>query len=143
MGTNTIANGDLQILEDARVANPAWFDAIMVGAEIMSERRKKWSGKSNPFTNFIKWAQAEHVPVEQVFRWALSLKVTRDQDSEALDDSLLDNDIDKVNYSALAAGWRMLSPAEKMANMLEVGVWIDSRLLVDWKLIDGQSVLKE
>ncbi len=135
----SITAGDLEILVGARAANSAWFDAIMVGAEIMSERRKKWSGKSNPYTNFIKWAQAEHVSVEQTFRWALSLKVTRDQDSEAVDDSLLDNDIDKLNYSALGAGWRMLPMAEKLAMMLEVGPWIDASLLKNWEMADGEE----
>lgn len=141
--TGTIASGDLQILEDARVANPAWFDAILMGAEVMVERRKKWSGKTNPFANFIRWAQMNGVPVQQVFKWAITLKLTRDQEAEAFDDSLLDNAIDGVNYPALGAGWMTLTPFQKMACMLELGPWIDSGLLEDWKLVDDQAVPQE
>ena len=135
--TEPIGTGDIQILQDARAANPQWFDAILIGAEIMSERRKKWSGKTGPFANFIRWSQMNGVPVEQTFMWAITLKLTRDQDTEAQDDSLLDNDIDKGNYALLAAGWRLLPAADKMAAMLELGPWIDSKLIEHWSLIDG------
>lgn len=135
--TEPIGEGDIQTLLDAREANPAWFAAILLGAETMAERRKKWSGQTGPFANFIRWAQMNQARVEDTFRWATTLKMTRDQDSEALEDSLIDNAIDKVNYPALGAGWMLMSPEDKLAAMLELGPWIDSSLLKNWDVIDG------
>ncbi len=131
--------GDLEVnevetLRHARDANPQWFAAIMLSAEIMAERRKKWSGQTNPFANFIRWAQMNGVPVEHTFMWATTLKLTRDQEADAEDDSLLDNAIDGINYPALKAGWMMMDDAEKLACMLELGPWIDSSLIKNWKL---------
>ena len=133
----TLGNGDLEILELARQANPQWFEAIMLGATVMAERRKKWSGQTNPYTNFIRWAQMNNVSVNEVFMWATTLKLTRDQSSEAVDDSLLDNKIDGVNYPALGAGWALMPDIEKLACMLELGPWIDSSLLKRWSMADG------
>ena len=129
--------GDSQVLQDAREANPQWFEAVMLAAEIMSSRRKKWSGKTGPYTNFIRYSQQLGINVQESFRHMQALKFTRDSGSEAVDDSQLDNDIDKTNYAALAAGWRMMSPADKLAAMLELSPWIDSSLLADWNLGDG------
>ena len=128
--------GDIEILNNAREANPQWMEAIMLAAEIMAERRKKWSGSSNPYANFIKLAQAEQSTVERAFHWVESLKMTRDNESEASDDSQIDNAIDKTNYPALEAGWRLMTPVQRMAAMLDVGIWVDSRLLKSWVLID-------
>lgn len=127
--------GDIEILNLAREANPQWMEAIMLAAEIMAERRRKWSGQSNPYANFIKLAQAEQSTVERAFHWVESLKMTRDNDSEAADDSQQDNSIDKTNYTALEAGWRLMTPVQKIVAMLDVGIWIDSRLLESWTLI--------
>lgn len=133
--------GDIEVLNDAQAANPHWTEAMMLAAAIMAERRRKWSGRTNPYTNFIKWAQAEHIPVERTFQMAQTLKMTRDQEAEAQDDSLIDNGVDKANYALLETGWRLLSPVEKLAYMLEVGVWIDSSLIADWTLVDdGEAV---
>ena len=128
---------DVEVLMEARAANPQWFEAIMLSAEVMAVRRRKWSGQTGPFANFIRWAQMNQARVEDTFKWALTLKLTRAVDSEAQDDSLLDNDIDKGNYAMLAAGWRLLSPDEKIAAMLELGPWIDSNLLGHWDMADG------
>jgi len=132
--------GDLEILRDARMANPAWFEAIMLAAEIMATRRKKWSGKTNPYSNFIRWAQMNQAGVEQTFMWATTLKLTRDQDAEAIDDSLIDNAVDGINYPALKAGWLLMPAADKMACMLELGVWIDHRLLASWELRKNETL---
>lgn len=134
--------GDLAILRGARTANPQWFEAIMLAAEIMAERRQKWSGKTNPFANFIRWAQMNQVGVEKVFMWATTLKLTRDQDAEALDDSLIDNGVDGINYPALKVGWALLSPADKIACMLELGPWIDNRLLQSWRINGSEAIFK-
>lgn len=129
MDPETIGHGDVDVLSVARAANPQWFEAVMLAAEIMATRRKKWSGQTGPFANFIRWAQMNQTRVEDTFMWALTLKLTRAQDSEAEDDSLLDNDIDKGNYAMLAAGWRLLSPVAKMSAMLELGPWVDMGVL--------------
>ncbi len=135
--TRSIESGDLEILLEARAANPQWFEAIMLGAEVMSQRRKKWSGATNPFANFIRWAQMNNVSVNETFMWATTLKLTRDQSTEAKDDSLLDNKIDGMNYPALGAGWMLMPDIEKLACMLELGPWIDSTLLARWSMADG------
>ena len=127
--------GDIELLENARAANPQWFEAISLAAEIMAERRKKWSGQTNPYANFIRWAQMNGVGVEQSFMWATTLKLTRDQETEAIDDSLLDNAVDSINYPALKAGWMLMSQADKIAAMLELGPWIDSRFLLGWTIV--------
>jgi hypothetical protein len=132
-----IGAGNLETLSNARIANPQWFEAIVLAAEVMAQRRKKWSGQTGPYTNFIRYSQQLGIDVQESFRHMQALKFTRDSGSEALDDSLLDNDVDKTNYAALAAGWRLLSPVAKMAAMLELGPWIDSSLLKDWSVVDG------
>ena len=137
MDPRSIEHGDVEVLADARAANPQWFEAVMLAAEVMAVRRKKWSGQTGPFANFIRWAQMNQARVEETFRWAITLKMTRDPDADALDDSLVDNAIDKVNYPALGAGWMLMSPAERLAAMLELGPWIDSGLLRSWELVDG------
>lgn len=142
MDQSTLKPGDVEILESARAANGQWFEAIMLAAEIMAERRKKWSGTKNPYANFIKLAQAEHTTVEVAFHWTQSLKMTRDSESEATEDSQVDTSIDKTNYSALEAGWRLMPNVDKIAAMLDVGPWIDSRLLRAWTIVEPETNAK-
>ena len=132
-----LKSGDIQILQDAGDANGQWLEAILLAAEIMTERRKKWSGRTGPYTNFIRYSQQLGINVQESFRHMQALKFTRDSGADALEDSLLDNDVDKTNYAALAAGWRLLPTADKTAAMLELGPWIDSSLLAAWSLEDG------
>ena len=132
-----LSRREQKILRLAGEANTQWFQAIMLAAEVMAERRKKWSGKTNPYANFIRWAQMNGVDVEETFMWATTLKLTRDQSTEAKDDSLLDNKIDGMNYPALGAGWMLMPDIDKLACMLELGPWIDSTLLARWSMADG------
>ena len=140
LGDSVLERDDLQVLKDAAEANPQWMKAILLSAEVMAARRKKWSGQTGPYANFIRWGQMNGVSVERVFMWATTLKLTRDQDAEAVDDTLLDNVIDGINYPALRAGWLLMSAVEKLEAMLELGPWIDSRLLSSWVTTDEEAL---
>jgi hypothetical protein len=43
---------ELQILREARLANKWYFDAMLRAMKIMPQRRAKYSGNDDPFTNF-------------------------------------------------------------------------------------------
>lgn len=120
-----------RLFESARDANPWWYKAVQKAGGIMTARRVKWSGAENhPYVNFIRLARSKGVHVREVFADLLYLKLSRDTDSGNFpDESVLDNNHDLVNYSALKSGWDLLPHKERLAAMLSVGQWVDVETL--------------
>lgn len=137
-GESLMQEGDLAVLRDAAEANPQWFEAMMLSAEIMAERRRKYSGEfeNDAYFNFILLAQMMRTSVDDVFRFYRAIKLARSlaDTGDFGDETAIDTEIDEANYSLLAAGWRMRSGADKIAAMLTVGPWVDSRLFRRWEL---------
>lgn len=114
-------------LARAKEANPWWFRAMMRAARVMSGRRKKYSGASDPFTNFVLTARAKGVAVQEVFRDYLTLKLARHMvdTGDFSDEGATDTDLDMGNYAFLSAGWRSKEPADRVRAMLAAGAWVE------------------
>lgn len=95
-------------LEIAKQANEPWFKAMVQAAEIQANRRAKYSGEGDPYTNFIIVAGLMKIEVEEVFRFYQAIKFARlivaagDFDDERMVDTL----VDLANYALLEAGFR-------------------------------------
>lgn len=103
-----ITDQQLEILNAAQVANPWWFKAIMNAAEIMIQRRAKYSGKYDPYYNFVEMHRRESSrSMFDVFLFYLDIKRSRFSATQTDfdDESSLDTWRDMLNYAALAWGW--------------------------------------
>ncbi len=120
-------------LAGAKEANEHWFGVLVDAAEVMMERRKKYSGKTDPYTNFIIMARALGTRVTAVFNFYKIIKLARSlvDSGDFADESLIDTDIDEGNYAYLSGGWRKRSPQSRLQAMLEVGNWVEVETLED------------
>ena len=97
-----------ETLAIAKQANEPWFHAMVQAAEIQANRRAKYSGEGDPYTNFIIVAGLMKIEVEEVFRFYQAIKFARlivaagDFDDERTVDTL----VDLANYALLEAGFR-------------------------------------
>ncbi len=124
---------ELKALEGAKESNEHWFSVLIDAASIMSERRKKYSGKTDPYTNFIIMARALGTRVTGVFNFYKIIKLARSlvDSGDFADESMIDTDIDEGNYAYLSGGWRKRSPQSRLQAMLEVGNWVEVETLED------------
>ena len=129
----SLTTKELKALEGASEANPHWFEALIHSAEVMSVRRKKYSGKTDSYTNFIIMARALGIKVSGVFKFYQIIKLARVlvDAGDFADESMIDSDVDNGNYSFIAAGWRMRDPASRLKAQLEVGNWVEVETLED------------
>lgn len=103
-----LSPAEAETLAIAKQANEPWFNAMVQAAEIQANRRAKYSGDGDPFTNFIIVAGLMKIEVADVFRFYQSIKFARllvaagDFDDERMIDTL----IDLANYALLEAGFR-------------------------------------
>jgi hypothetical protein len=124
-----------EVLEEGERSNPWWGHVLELAAKVQSDRRLKYSGrdldKQDPFTNFIILARTMGVSVQGVFPFYQAIKLARLLVGEGgfADDSLLDSDVDLVNYSALAGGWRTRRPASRALAEIRAGGWVEVRLV--------------
>jgi hypothetical protein len=104
----SLKHKELEVLALAKEANELWFDAVLKAAQIQADRRAKYSGKGDPFTNFEVVGRLMGVDTKDVFRFYQAIKFARllvaagDFEDESLEDTL----IDLANYSLLEAGFR-------------------------------------
>lgn len=117
----TLTDKEQEILRAAKEANPFYFAALLEGAEIMPQRRAKYSGEveRDPFTNFklVHMLMREMNPtitMDQTMAFYVFLKLARlivtagqDYDDESTDATLED----LLNYSALWRGERITRDA--------------------------------
>ena len=95
-------------LAQAKQANGPWFNAMVQAAKIQANRRAKYSGDGDPYTNFIIVAGLMKIEVAEVFRFYQAIKFARllvaagDFDDERTVDTL----VDLANYALLEAGFR-------------------------------------
>ncbi len=103
-----LSSAEEEILAVAKQANEPWFHAMVQAAEIQANRRAKYSGDGDPYTNFIIVAGLMKIEVNEVFRFYQAIKFARlivaagDFDDERMVDTL----IDLANYALLEAGFR-------------------------------------
>lgn len=97
------------VLEEAKVANPHWFNAMLRAGEIMTERRQKYAGKNHPYYNFVDMAYRLGESIANVFKFYLNIKTSRlsTTDQDFSDERVLDTWIDVANYALIAAGWSL------------------------------------
>ncbi len=124
---------ELKALEGAKESNEHWFSVLVDAAGVMSERRKKYSGKTDPYTNFIIMARALGTRVTGVFNFYKIIKLARSlvDSGDFADESMIDTDLDEGNYAYLSAGWRKRDPKSRLVAMLEVGNWVEVETLED------------
>ena len=104
-----LTDGEIEILEQAKTANPWYFQALIQAAGVMPVRRQKYSGDGDPFTNFhIAGRIMGHSPLE-TFRWYQALKLARLQmdSGDFADERTADTLRDLANYVLLEAGFRI------------------------------------
>lgn len=97
----------IDILSAVEEANPEYLKALLEAAAIIPGRRKKYSGATDPFTNFMLAADILGIPVEDVFMHYIGLKLARLRVSTETfeDESPLDTLYDLANYALLMAAW--------------------------------------
>jgi len=104
----SLKHKELEVLALAKEANEPWWDAVLKAAQIQADRRAKYSGEGDPFTNFEVVGRLMGVDTKDVFRFYQAIKFARllvaagDFEDESLEDTL----IDLANYSLLEAGFR-------------------------------------
>lgn len=100
-------NDALAILEQAKEANPHWFKAMLQCADIMVDRRKKYSGNHHPMFNFVSLARITGLAIHQVFMFYVGIKIARLSASteDFQDESAIDCVRDLANYSLIMLGW--------------------------------------
>jgi len=104
----SLKHKELEVLALAKEANGPWFEAVLKAAQIQADRRAKYSGQGDPFTNFEVVGRLMGVDTKDVFRFYQAIKFARllvaagDFEDESLEDTL----IDLANYSLLEAGFR-------------------------------------
>jgi hypothetical protein len=126
------SQGDsFQTLGGAQEANPFWFGEVVEAARKMISRRAKYSGKTDPYTNFIIMARALGLRVSRVFVFYKIIKLARDLvgAGDFEDESAIDTDHDEGNYAFLSAGWRRRSPQSRLKAMMDVGNWVEVETL--------------
>lgn len=98
---------ELEILEQAKEANPWWFKAVTIAANIMSQRRKKYAGTHHPYFNFVDMVYRNGLSISQVFKFYLNIKASRVSTTEEdfSDERIVDSWIDAANYALIGAGW--------------------------------------
>lgn len=103
MGTD-----DLNTITEGMRSNPYWFKAVVEAAEVQANRRAKYSGSGDPYTNFIKMSELLGVSMDEVFRFYCSIKMTRlaVTDGDFSDEKVNDTLVDLGNYALLWRGWR-------------------------------------
>ena len=121
----------LDVLEDAQEANPHWFREVLAAAKKMASRRKKYSGDTDSYTNFIIMARILGECVSRVFVYYKVIKLARDivGAGDFADESMVDTDHDEGNYSFISAGWRTRSPQSRLQAMLSCGNWVEVETL--------------
>lgn len=103
-----ILNDELITLALAKEANGHWFNAMLSAARIQANRRAKYSGSGDPFTNFHIVAEYQGKPTQDIFELYQDIKMARIkvQAGDFEDESLNDTLIDMANYCLLEVGLR-------------------------------------
>lgn len=102
-----LTNQELTILETAKEIQPWWFRAMMLGAEVIADRKKKYNGDGDHYGNFASAAAIMAQGVEETFKWYIALKFARvrDHNTDWPDDSFMDGLRDLANYVLLWLGY--------------------------------------
>ena len=109
----SLKHKELEILALAKEANGPWFDIVVKAAGIQAERRKKYSGDGDPYTNFLIVANLfrmkyPEIKDEDIFFFYQCIKFARlmVDSGDFTDESREDTLIDMGTYSFLEAGFR-------------------------------------
>ena len=104
---------ELGILKKAKEANAWWFEAMIQSSAVMIERRAKYAGDNHPYFNFAVQAQDMNMPLYEVIKFYLMLKVNRLRAStkDFEDESHADTYLDLANYALIMLG-SLLRPEE-------------------------------
>jgi hypothetical protein len=104
-----LTDDEKELLEEAKAANPWWFDAVIDCATVMKIRVKKYSGEEDPFTNFKIVARRQGVSTQDVFSFYCDIKRARAEVGvgDYPDESYIDTLRDHSNYSLLWQGYEM------------------------------------
>jgi hypothetical protein len=99
---------EIQTLALAKEANGPWFIALLRAAQIQADRRAKYSGEGDPYTNFYIVSEYQGKPTEDIFELYQDIKMARIkvQAGDFSDESLNDTLIDMANYCLLEVGFR-------------------------------------
>jgi len=104
---------ELEILRLAKEANSSWFDIMVKAAGVQAERRRKYSGDGDPYTNFLIVAglfrmKYPEIKDEDIFFFYQCIKFARlmVDSGDFTDESREDTLIDMGTYSFLEAGFR-------------------------------------
>ena len=141
----TLTEDELKILELGKESNPHYFKSLIHGVEVMADRVKKYSGKDDPYQNFIIFSRAKGIPVNECFvdyeliKWARNLVATGDFE----DESSMDTESDLGNYANIAGGWLTRSPFERVQAQLRCGRWVCWDDVMEANLINRQTIWDE
>lgn len=103
-----VSQKDIEILSQAKQANPWWYRAIITAATIMTKRVAKYSGTQDPYFNFADMHRRRgNRTMLDIFLFYIDIKRSRLEASQTdfKDEKVLDTLIDLLNYAALAYGW--------------------------------------
>ena len=109
MIVTSLSEEELKILNDAKTANVWWFNAMLDAAKVMPQRRGKYSGEGDPYTNFLIMEKMLGKPMGEIFRFYQGIKFARllvstdDYSDEAGNDTVRD----LANYALLELGYRL------------------------------------
>jgi hypothetical protein len=105
----TLTMEEIHTLQQAKEANPYWFNAVLHAGKIMIPRRVKYAGQSDPYWNFVDMAYRLGERIMNVFRMYLNIKVSRltASQSDFEDESQMDTYADAANYALIALGWQL------------------------------------
>lgn len=98
---------ETRVLSNAKKSNPWYFRALIRAADVMLDRRIKYSGDVDPYTNFRTVALMMGMAVMEVFPFYISLKHARIKvnQEDFADESFIDTLRDLANYALLWVGW--------------------------------------
>lgn len=124
-----LSDKEIEIIGQAKEANPWWFRALLMAATIMAERRKKYAGDQHPYWNFADMAYREGRSLFSIFLTYLNIKMSRltaTGDKDFADERVVDTLIDIVNYALIAAG-AILGKLRKQ-DVIKVSEWANQPL---------------
>ncbi len=117
LGDANLTDEEIKIFSEAKAANPKYVAALLKSAKIIPQRVGKYSGKTDPYTNFkimlsmlglyFKHKYNIDIDMRDVFMFYRILKVARlivSGSKDFADDSAVDGRVDEINYGAIDLG---------------------------------------
>jgi hypothetical protein len=100
-----LANWCLQYA--TQLENSTYLILWVRASNLCAKRTKKYSVEGNPYFNFEKMAEVLDKPIDEVFKFYMSIKYTRllAQSGDHEDETITDTLIDLANYALLYAGY--------------------------------------